>query len=324
MNAMTAATSTNGTSGVATLWAARPDISVAPTIDHLHRLAQIGGKYTLDQTYEPNWGNIALDVTGRGFATPTVRRGDVIFRVDYDLLDDQVTIAANTGRICLPLQVGSVAIFYADFVAAAATLGIPAPGSTIEPEIPSAPRADVDDEERPYEPTVASWVAMAYASAADALTTWQAPYRGHRPRVGIMWGGFDLSATRYNGQPITPSDQDPMFLRNGNTEEVAAVGLVLGDDTSPANFYAYVSPSPAGFADADLVVPGAHYDAAAGLANLPWDAARAVPDPTGAVVAFGDAVYRAAVELGGWDSDLILERRDGWFASKHPMYVSRP
>jgi Family of unknown function (DUF5996) len=324
MNAMTAATSTNCTSGSATLWAARPDICVTPTIDHLHRLAQIGGKYTLDQTYEPNWGNIVLDVTGRGFATPTVRRGDVIFRVDYDLLDDQVTIAANTGRICLPLQVGSVATFYADFVAAAATLGIPAPGSTIEPEIPGAPRADVDDEERPYEPTVASWVATAYASAADALITWQAPYRGHRPRVGIMWGGFDLSATRYNGQPITPSDQAPVFQRNGMTEQVAAVGFVLGDDTSPANFYAYVSPSPAGFSDADLVVPGAHYDATAGLANLPWDAARAMPDPTGAVVAFGDAVYRAAVELGGWDSDLILERRDGWFAGKHPMYVSRP
>jgi hypothetical protein len=324
MNAMTAATSTNGTSGAATLWAARPDISVAPTIDHIHRLAQIGGKYTLDQIYEPNWGNIALDVTGRGFATSTVRRGDVIFRVDYDLLDDQVTIAANTGRICLPLQAGCVATFYADFVAAAATLGIPAPGSTIEPEIPSAPRADADDEERPYEPTVASWVATAYASAADALTTWQAPYRGHRPRVGIMWGGFDLFAPRYNGQPITPSDQDPMFLRNGNTEEVAAVGLVLGDDTSPANFYAYVSPSPAGFAEADLAVPGAHYDAAAGVANLPWDAARAMPDPAAAVVAFGDAVYRAAVELGGWGSDLILERRDGWFAGKYPMYGSRP
>ncbi len=50
MNVMTAATSTNCTSGSATLWAARPDISVTPTIDHLHRLAQIGGKYTLDQT----------------------------------------------------------------------------------------------------------------------------------------------------------------------------------------------------------------------------------------------------------------------------------
>ena len=139
-----------------------------------------------------------------------------------------------------------------------------------------------------------------------------------------MWGGFDLSATRYNGRPITPSDQAPMFQRNGMTEQVAAVGFVLGDDTSPANFYAYVSPSPAGFSDFDLAVPGAQYDATAGLANLPWDAARATPEPTGAVVAFGDAVYRAAVELGGWDSDLILERRDGWFAGKHPMYVSSP
>jgi hypothetical protein len=321
---VTEATGANGASGAATLWAARPDFRVAPTIDHLHRLAQIGGKYTLDQTYEPNWGNIVLDVTGRGFATPTVRRGDTIFKVDYDLLDHQVTIAANTGRISLPLQVGSVATFYADFVAAAATLGIPAPGSTIEPEIPGAPRADDDDAERPYEPTVASWVATAYASAADALTTWQAPYRGHRPRVGIMWGGFDLSATRYNGQPTTPSDQAPMFQRNGMTEQVAAVGFVLGDDTTPANFYAYVSPSPDRFSDIDLAVAGAYYDTTAGVASLPWDAARATPAPTEAVVEFGDAVYRAAVELGGWDSDLTLDRHDGWYAGKHPMYTSSP
>jgi Family of unknown function (DUF5996) len=302
------------------LWAPRPDAKTDATIDHLHRLAQIGGKYTLDQLYEPNWGNIPLDVTGRGFATPTVRRGDVVFRVDYDLLDAQVVIAASTGRRTLPLTDGSVADFYAAFVAAATELGIPAPGSTVEPEIADAPHFDHDDEPREYDQAVARWISAAYASAADALIAWQAPYRGHRPRVGIMWGGFDLSATRYNGHPVTPSDQAPMFQRNGMTEQVAAVGFVLGDDATPASFYAYVSPAPDGFADIDLGVPGASYSADAGLASLPWDAARAADDPRAAVITFGDAVYQAAVDAGGWDPALVLPRHDGWFAGQHPMY----
>jgi Family of unknown function (DUF5996) len=304
------------------LWSARPTVATDATIDHLHRLAQIGGKYTLDQLYEPNWGNIVLDVTGRGFATPTVRRGDVVFKVDYDLLDAQMVIAANTGRRALPLTAGSVADFYTAFLSAATELGIPAPGSTIEPEIADAPHLDRDEQPREYDPVVARWIAAAYAGAADALVAWQAPYRGHRPRVGIMWGGFDLSATRYNGHPSTASEQAPMFQRNGMTEQVAAVGFVLGDDTTPANFYAYVSPQPDGFADIDLEVPGAAFSAETGLATLSWDAARSTGNPTAAVITFGDAIYSAAVETGGWDPHLVLDRRDGWFAGHHPMHAA--
>ena len=305
-------------------WPAMPSVEVGPTIDYLHRLAQISGKYTLDQAYEPNWGNIPLAVTGRGFATPTLRRDDVIFRVDYDLLDGQVTIAANTGRAALPLHPGSVADFFAEFVSAAASVGLAAPGSTIEPEIADAPRFDGDTEERPYETDVARWAAGAFASASTALTAWQAIYRGHRPGVGIMWGGFDLSATRYCGRSITPPLGVPMFQRNGMTEQVVAVGFVLGDDDTPPYFYGYVTPPPRGIVDADLGAEGASYDVAAGLAKLPWDAARRTPDPHTTVVAFADAIWQVAVDLGDWDADLVIDRHDGWHASRQPMFRSEP
>ena len=57
----------------------------------------------------------------------------------------------------------------------------------------------------------------------------------------------------------------------------------------------------------------------AGLIVLPWDAVRSAPDPEAAVVRFADAVYAAAVELGGWPADLVGERHDGWYASRHPV-----
>ena len=97
------------------LWPAAPPSAISPTVDYLHRLAQIAGKYTLDQIYEPNWGNIVLDVTGRGYATPTLRHeGGIVFRVDFDLIDGRVTIAANTGNASLPLADGTVAEFFED------------------------------------------------------------------------------------------------------------------------------------------------------------------------------------------------------------------
>jgi hypothetical protein len=305
-------------------WPAVPSVDVGPTIDHVHRLAQIAGKYTLDQAYEPNWGNIPLAVTGRGFTTPTLRREDVIFRVDYDLVDGQVTIAANTGRAELLLRPGSVADFFSEFVSAAASVGLAEPGSTIEPEIADAPRFDADTEQRPYEADVARWAAGAFASASTALTAWQAVYRGHRPHVGIMWGGFDLSATRYRGRSVTPPADAPMFQRNGMTEEVVALGFVLGDDDTPPYFYGYISPPPANIVDADLGAQGASYDVDAGLAKLPWDAARRTPDPEATVVAFADALWQAAVDLGGWDADLVIDRYDGWAASRQPMFRAEP
>jgi hypothetical protein len=306
------------------LWSSIPSVEVGPTVDYVHRIAQIAGKYTLDQAYEPNWGNISLVATGRGFATPTLRQDDVVFRVDYDLVDGQVTVAANTGKAALLLHPGSVAEFFAEFVSAADSIGLAAPGSTIEPEIADAPRFDADTDERPYDKDVARWAAGAFSSASVALTTWQAVYRGHRPRVGIMWGGFDLSAARYRGRSVVPPEGAPMFQRNGMTEEVVSVGFVLGDDDTAAYFYGYVSPPPTNLGDVNLDVIGASYDAAGGVFKLPWDAARRASDPQTTVIAFADAIWKMAVDLGGWDDNLVIARHDGWYAGRQPMFGSAP
>ncbi|MEV6704127.1 DUF5996 family protein, partial [Streptomyces sp. NPDC051453] len=54
---------------------------LAPMVDYVNRLVQVGGKYTLDEPFEAGWGNIVLDVTPRGLRTPTFRRQGVTFEV---------------------------------------------------------------------------------------------------------------------------------------------------------------------------------------------------------------------------------------------------
>ncbi|HEY8313831.1 MAG TPA: DUF5996 family protein [Candidatus Baltobacteraceae bacterium] len=304
-------------------WPALPYDEIAPTLEHLHRLAQIGAKYTLDQPFHPNWGNITLSITPRGFATPTLWAGDTAFRVEYAILDDRVTVTASTGQISLPLAAGSVADFYKRFVEAVSQLRIAAPRTVLETEIADALHFDTDTETRPYDTAAARSVWAAFACASRALDEWQAPFRGPWPPVGIMWGGFDLYAPRYNGRQIAPPGDAPAFQQNGMMAEVVAVGLSLGDRQSrAASFFAYVSPPPEGIATANFGVSGAAYDAKAGLVSLPWDTVRAAEDPRGTVVRFADAVYDVAVKLGGWPPDWTGTRHDGWYASSHSLWVA--
>jgi Family of unknown function (DUF5996) len=300
------------------LWPSLPYDDMAPTVDHLHRLSQIAGKYTLDQPFEPYWGDIALLVTPRGIATRTLRSGDVLFDIEYAILDSQVIVTASTGKTTLPLAGGTVADFYRKFVGAVATLSIPAPRTTLETEIAGALHFESDTVDRPYDASMARRMWAAFASVAGALNLWQSSYIGPRPPIGIMWGGFDIFAPRYNGRSLVAPRDRPIFQRNGMNGEVVAVGFSLGDLKSrAAAFYAYISPSPAGFESADFGVKEAAYDAAAGLVGLPWDAARASKNPQDIVLRFADAVYAAAVKFGGWPNNWVNPRHDGWYASKH-------
>jgi hypothetical protein len=293
---------------------------LAPTVDYINRLVQVAGKYTLNEVFEPGWGNIVLDITPRGLRTPTLRQRDVTFTVHYRLLDADVVIETNTGSRTLALRTGSVAAFYAAFCNAATELGITRPGSTVIVEIPGAPMGfDGDHVNRSWDHNAAQRIWEAFILATDALKTWQAPYLGYRPPVGVMWGGFDLSATRYRAVPTLPPPDRPAFMQHGMVEEHVSVGFSFGSPESPApGMYAYIWPQPVGLERRSWGVDGAAWHPDAGLVLLPWTTVRNTPDPRRAVVAFGDAVYDAAVETAGWQPNLVGPRFNGWHMSRTP------
>jgi hypothetical protein len=175
----------------------------------------------------------------------------------------------------------SVAAFYASFCDAAAELGIRRPGSSLICEIPDAPPSFEDDPvERSWDRHAARLIWAALNLAADGLETWQAPFRGHRPRVGVMWGGFDLSATRYRPQPAAPPPNRPAFMQNAQVEEYVSVGFSFGSSEAPdAGMYAYIWPQPEGLEGRSWGVDGAAWHPDAGLVLLPWATLRETADP---------------------------------------------
>ncbi|MFD8377305.1 DUF5996 family protein [Streptomyces sp. NPDC059679] len=293
---------------------------LAPMVAFVNRLVQVAGKYTLDEPFEVGWGNIVLDVTPRGLRTPTLRKRDVTFTVHYRLLDGDVVIEADSGSRTVPLFDESLAAFYASFCHAVGELGIRRPGSSLICEIPGAPATFGDDRvERHWDDRTAGLIWSALNLAAGGLEAWQAPFEGHRPRVGVMWGGFDLSATRHRARPTAPPAHGPAFLKNAQVEEYMAVGFAFGTPDAPdAGMYAYIWPQPDGLEGRSWGVDGAAWNPDAGLVLLPWATLRDTPNPHQSIVAFGDAVYDAAVETAGWPSDLVGPRCDGWYMSRTP------
>ncbi|MFI1853318.1 DUF5996 family protein [Streptomyces sp. NPDC020480] len=293
---------------------------LAPMVAYVNRFVQVGGKYTLDEPFEVGWGNIVLEVTPRGLRTPTLRKRDVTFTVHYRLLDGDVVIEADSGSRTVPLFDESLAAFYTSFCTAVSELGIRRPGSSLICEIPDAPTTFGDDRvERHWDRQAARLMWSALNLAAGGLEEWQAPFQGHRPRVGVMWGGFDLSATRHRARPTAPPAHAPAFMQNAQLEEYVAVGFTFGSPEAPdVSMYAYIWPQPDGLEGRSWGVDGAAWNPHAGLVLLPWAALRQTADPHQAIVAFGDAVYDAAVETAGWPSDLMGPRCDGWYMSRTP------
>jgi hypothetical protein len=308
-----------------TAWPGLVYEDLAPMVAYVNRLVQVAGKYTLDEPFEAGWGNIVLEVTPRGLRTPTFRQDGVTFSVHYRLLDDDVVIEADTGSRAMPLSDGSVADFYASFCDVAAGLGIHRPGSSLICEIPGAPPHFEDDTvRRSWDRDTARLMWRALNLAADGLEAWQAPFLGHRPRVGVMWGGFDLSATRWRAQPTVPPPGRPPFQQNAQVDAYVSVGFSFGDANAPqAGMYAYIWPQPEGLEGRSWGVEGAEWHPDPGLVLLPWSTLKAQADPHKAIVDFGDAVYAAAVDTAGWPTDLLGPRCDGWYMSRTPPELVR-
>jgi hypothetical protein len=66
-------------------------------------------------------------------------------------------------------------------------------------------------------------------------------------------------------------------------------------------FYAYAYPEPAGCPEAPIRPAAGRYHGQLREWVLPYEAARAAPDPDAVVLDFLRSTYDAAARLGGWD-----------------------
>ena len=92
------------------------------------------------------------------------------------------------------------------------------------------------------------------------------------------------------------------MVREAYSHEVSSAGFWSGGGPHPFPlFYSYAYPQPEGFAKAPGLPGGAFYSRDLGEFVLPYDTVRHAADPEAVLLAFLEATYAAAADLGRWD-----------------------
>jgi hypothetical protein len=115
---------------------------------------------------------------------------------------------------------------------------------------------------------------------------------------------LDLAVGIFSGRPAEPPSRD-FIMRNSMDAQHIAVGWWPGDFRHPrAAFYAYTHSPAAGFGEAALEPPAAHWDASLGEYIFDWDDVIAAADPHRAALDFARSVARHACVVCDWDPAL--------------------
>ncbi len=279
------------------------------TCDTLHAHTQVLGKLAAELAPpEPQLQHAALRLTARGWETAPLPAPDAggALVVALDLHSHEAVAEHSDGRSRrVPLTphraVGEVT---AGVLAAVAELGGPVEIDPTPQEVSWTVPLDQDDEHATYETeSVTSYFAAA-TQAALVLAAFRAPYRGRSTPVNAWWGSFDLAVNLFSGLPAEPPSDD-FIMRNAMDSQEVAVGWWPGDGKyGKAAFYAYAHPAPEGFAEADLGLGAARWDAEMGLYVLDWDDVRAATDAHPLALEFARSVFRHACLVCGWDDGL--------------------
>jgi hypothetical protein len=300
-------------------WPELPLAAWRGTRDTLHMWTQIVGKTLLAACPTQNhWWQTALHVSTRGLASAPALDADRTFELELDLVDHLLRVRVSDGHsLAMPLGPRSVRDFYLEYTGLLSALDLDVRVWTMPVEVASPIPFDRDEVHRPYDAAAARrfWEVLRRCDAV--LREFTAGFVGKQSPVHFFWGSFDLAATRFSGRRAPERPAADQVTREAYSHEVLSFGfwpggtLPTGASVEMPVFYAYAAPEPDGFRAAAVGAPGAHYDPALGEFLLPYDAARAAPDPAAATLAFLEGVYRAGADLGGWDR-AALERPAPW------------
>jgi hypothetical protein len=294
-------------------WPPLPVAGWADTRDTLQLWTQIIGKVRLAATpLMSHWWNVPLYVSARGLTTSLIPHGTRAFQIDLDLLEHRLEIAVSDGSSAtMTLTARPVADFHRELTGHLDALGLSTPIWTMPVEIPGAIPFDTDVQHTAYDPDAAQRFWRALIQMTRVFEVFRGRFLGKVSPVHLFWGALDLAVTRFSGRTAPPHpggapNCGPHVMHEAYSHEVSSAGYWPGPDGEGV-FYSYAYPVPAGFAEADIGVPGARYDTELGEFVLPYEAVRAAPDPDALLLQFLQATYEAAADLAAWDR-AALER----------------
>jgi len=274
---------------------------------------QIVGKLRLALSPWLNHGwQVPLYVSARGLGSSAMHvGGGRLVEVEFDLVDHRLVIrssdAAERGFALAPM---SVAAFYRRFMAEIAAIGIHVAINLRPNEVADPIPFPEDETHAAYDPAAVHTVWRALVQADRVFRHFRSGFLGKASPVHLFWGAFDLAVTRFSGRPAPPHKGGipglpDIVTREAYSHEVSSAGFWSGSDAYPqAAFYSYAYPAPAGFDAAPVEPAGAVWSTEMGEWLLPYEAVRSADDPDAALMRFLQTTYRAAADLGRWDSAL--------------------
>jgi hypothetical protein len=295
-------------------WPDLPYPAWRATRETLHRCAQVIGKLRLALApFEPQWANVPLYVTARGLTTSPVPCGLRTFDAELDLLDHVVVLRTSDGGLeRVPLGPRAVADFHAEVMAALDRLGLAVTISETPSEVPDPIPFPEDRVHHEYEPEPVTRFFRTLSRVDVVMKRHRARFLGRTTPVHFFWGSFDLANTRFSGRPAEPPPGADVIMRRSEDAEQVTAGFWPGDGRTPyPAFFTYGYPRPDGVELARPRPEGAAWVEEAGLFVLPYDTARAAPDPARAILDFLESTYEACAVRMGWSDDLVAPATGG-------------
>jgi hypothetical protein len=286
------------------------------TYETIHRWSQIVGKTRL--ALEPlvnHWWQSTLYVSSRGLTTSAMPYGkDRLVEIELDFIDHELLVRTSDGaRRAMPLFARSVADFYAEYRRLLSAAGVDVDLWPVPVELPDALPFAEDRVHASYDPEMAHRFWQTLVRVSRVFQLFRARFLGKSSPVHFFWGAFDLAVTRFSGRPAPPHpggipNVGDWVMREAYSHEVSSAGFWPGNEAYPEPaFYSYAYPMPPGFAEAPVRPAGAFFHQEMGEFLLPYDVARAAPDPEAAILDFLQSTYEAAANAAGWDR-AALER----------------
>jgi hypothetical protein len=301
-------------SDAAARWPELPYAPWEPTKQTVHRYCQIVGKIRMALVPARNhWWHVTLYVDAHGLTTGPMPVDDGEVEIAFDLVGHRLEVRRSDGRErSLDLTDRSAcADVYAGLFAALADLGVEV---DIHPEpfdLGDSPALSADRVNASYDADAVWRWWRALAATQRVLDRFRSDFVGKASPVHLFWHSFDLAHARFSGRAAPVPDGADRVTAEAYSHEVIAFGFWPGDDrrTPFPAFYSYTAPEPGGLRDRPLPEGASWQDTGNGsLALLPYDAARAAPDPDEAVLAFLRAAYDAGASAARWDR-VALDRR---------------
>lgn len=266
---------------------------------------------------------MTLYVSPRGLTTSTIPHRGGAFEIELDLVDHALEVRSSHAAVrTLPLQPMPVAEFYARLLAILDELGIDAPirphPNEVDPAIPFAE----DDVHASYDGEAATLFWRQLLHANRTIGEFRSHFVGKVSPVHFFWGGMDLACTRFSGRTAPPHPGGAptcgdWVMIEGYSRELSSCGFWPGGGEEGA-FYSYAYPEPAGFADHPIAPDGAYFSSDFQQFLLPYEVARAAPDPDRAVADFLRSTYEAAADRGHWDRPALEDDPRRWEGTAVP------